>query len=237
MQMEPLNFVTDSTVVVGKFLLNISPDSITDALVTLQPPNHPNLIMDYPILEAHNFIYDAPTKTTISSFVSKNILGDYSALQGGLVFTSKMTDSLAYTHEFYLMNYTDSSQTASLISLNPPPKGWNYALWAIDSAFTPHQNFLYGLFSSGSGHDSDSVNDYYPFPGGWKQQQMNIGSGSIIVTLEPQFYGDSLKFKSPSPFTLLSFNRIHLIEKNKNYPMVNVSAQGIPNGEIIFYKY
>jgi hypothetical protein len=237
MQLDQLNFALDSTIVVGKFFVNTSPDTITNALVTIQPPNQPAYTFDYPILEADHFNYDASRKTTISQLSSKNILGDYSALQGGLVFTSKMADTLAYTREFYLMNYTNSSQTPSLDSLPAPPKGWDYAVWAIDTAFTPHQAFLYGIFTSAYGHDKDSANDYYPYPGGAKSQQMNITGGSIIVTLEPRFYGDNLKFMGPSPFTLLNFNRIQFIKKNKNYPMTNISSEGIPNGEIIFYKY
>jgi hypothetical protein len=227
----------DTTYISKEFSSDIAIDSITAVQVTLQPSNVSVPILDFPVLEGHSFSYDSAHKTTVSPLISKKTLGDFSAMQGGLVFTSTKPDSLAYTHEFYLMNYTASLQTPSLLSLPVPPNGWKYGLWAIDSAFTPHEFFFYGLFTNPSGHDSDSTNDYYPFPGGWKPQQMNFGNGSIIVTLEPLLYGDSLKYKGPSPFTLLNFNRILFIEKNRNYPMTNISAQGVPNGYILFRHY
>jgi len=232
-----MKIVNGLVVIVGKFNYPTSLDSITNALVTIQPPNISNSTLNFPVLEGHNFLYDSAHKLTNSLFISKNTLGDFSALQGGLVFTSTKPDSLAYTHEFYLMNFMDSIPKPSLTSLPAPPVGWKYGLWAQDSNFTPHEFFLYGLFSSAQGRDSDSANAYYPFPGGWKPQQMNFGSGSIIVTLEPQFYGDSLKYKGPSPFTLLSFNRIRFINENENYPMTNISASAIPTGSIEFQQY
>jgi hypothetical protein len=225
----------DSSVAVGKIASDLRIDSIVGALLTIaQPGVLPNT--NYPILESHHFSLDSAHKVAISAFDSKNLLGNYSSLEGSLVFTSTLPDTLAYTHEFYLMNFTDSTKSASLLSLNAPPNGWEYGLWAEDLSFTPHQYFFYGLFLNPKGHDSDSLNDHYLFPGGWKPQQMNYGSGSIIVTLEPLFYGDSLKYKGPSPFTLLQFNRIRFIEKNKNYPMDNVS-DGLPSGTIMFKRY
>lgn len=210
-------------------------DSIKGALITLErdsTPAKPGI----PLLQSLTLTIDSTKKKLAGTFDSKQFLGDYSALEGGLVFTSTLPDSSAYTHEFYLMNLLGTSHIPSLLSLNAPPPGWDYGLWAADTNFTPHEFFFYGLFSSPNGHDNDSANDFYPFPGGWKPQRMDMPGGSIMVTLEPRFYGDSLKYKGPSSFTLLNFDRIRFIEKDKNYPMTNVSGDGIPSGNILFHR-
>jgi hypothetical protein len=224
---------TDSVAIIGQFASDLPLDSLTDALITIQAPNVP-VTQSYPLIESHGFIISADKRTATAGFDSKNILGDFSSLQASLVFTSPLADTLAYNHEFYLMNYAD--KTPALQSLPLPPDGWKYGLWVEDSAFTPHEYFFYGLFSAPAGHDSDSANDHYAFPGGWKPQKMNASNGSIFVTLEPLFYGDSLKYVGPSSFTLLRFDRIPFINKNQNYPMITIAAGAIPNGLIIFRK-
>ena len=224
----------DTAIMVGT-LKNTIIENIYRVLVTIEQTSNP-LIPGLPLLEAHDFNVDTNKKMSSAALTHSQVIGDYSGLQGSLVFTSKSSDSLAYTHEFYLMNFSGGFSTASLVSLNTPPSGWKYGLWAEDTNFSPHEYFFYGLFSTAFGHDDDSTNDSYPFPGGWKPQQMNMAGGSIIVTLEPLLYGDSLKHKGPSPFTLLNFNRMRFIEKNKNYLMDNVSPHGLPSGTIIFRK-
>jgi len=206
-------------------------DSFVAARVTIESSNGTPGV---PLVETHTIQLAADGKSLTASFDSKNILGSFSSLQGSIVFTSPLADTLAYTHEFYLMNYKD--KTPALQSLPLPSTGWKYGLWVEDSAFTPHEYFFYGLFSSPFGHDSDSANDRYGFPGGWKPQQMNVGNGSIFVTLEPLFYGDSLKYKGPSAFTLLRFDRLRFINKNQNYPMINIAAYNIPNGTLVLRK-
>lgn len=224
----------DTAIMVGT-IKNISIENIYGVLVTIERTSNP-ATPGFSFLQANDFEVDPIKRTSRAALNHSQTLGDYSALQGSLVFTSKSSDSLSYTHEFYLMNYAGGIQTPSLMSLTAPPTGWDYGLWAEDTNFTPHEYFFYGFFSKSIGHDSDSSKDSYFFPGGWKPQQMNMPGGSIIVTLEPQLYGDSLKFKGPSPFTVLSFNRIRFIDKDHNYPMNNVSANGLPSGAIIFRK-
>ncbi len=226
----------DSATMVGKFTFTKSLDSLQDALITLEQTANP-MFPGMQLAVAGTHFLDTTKKYLTIALDSKPVLGDFSSLQGGLVFTSTSSDSLAYNHEFYLMNLQGVNKTPSIQSLPLPPQGWEYGLWATDNNFTPHENFFYGLFSTPIGHDSDSTNDFYPFPGGWKPQQMNLPTGNIIVTLEPLFYGDQLKYKGASPFTLLQFNRIRFIDKDKNYPMTNVSGRGIPSGVITFRKY
>ena len=225
----------DSAIMFGKFTMVDSLDNINDALITLEKSSTPSSI-GLPIARCGMLSIDSSKKHLSSTIDANQFLRDYSSLQGGLVFTSTSTDSLAYTHEFYLMNLQGIKQTPSLLSLNQPPKGWKYGLWAEDLHFTPHEYFFYGLFSSPDGHDTDSTKDFYPFPGGWKPQRMDMSSGSIIVTLEPLFYGDSVKFIGLSPFTLLQFNRIRFISKDKNYPMINVALHNIPGGGTITFR-
>jgi len=226
----------DSTMMVGKFLLNRSLDSIRDVLVTVEQSNTPQ--KPGLVLCKENFRnLDSSKKLLTFSLESKSVLGDFYPLLGNIVFTSKSSDPLAYTHEFYLMNFSVSDYKPSLQSLPATPQGWEYGLWVADTNFTPHEYFFYGLFSTPTGHDSDSTNDFFSFPGGSKPQQMNMPSGNIIVTLEPLLYGDQLKYHGPSPFTLLQFNRIRDIQKDSNYQMTNVSEHGVPSGSITFRRY
>jgi len=228
-------YPNDSVVLDGKFSCSKPIDSLKDVLLTLErtdKPQSPGLL----VAQNGVFLFDS-TKTHLSTSLSaKPVLGDFSSLRGSLIFTSPLPDTTAYTHELYLMNFQGSQQIPSLLSLNILPAGWKYGLWAVDTNFTPHQSFFYGLFSNPEGHDSDSTNDHYPYPGGWKPQRMDIKGGSIIVTIEPEFYGDLLKFKDPSPFVLLEFKRIRNIARDNIYPMKNVSSTAIPSGTITFRK-
>jgi hypothetical protein len=78
------------------------------------------------------------------------------------------------------------------------------------------------------------MHDFYPYPGGAKVQSMNVPSGNIVVTLEPEFYGDSLRFNGSSPFWLLKFDRIGNLVRNKPYEMTNVSENYIPQASVSF---
>jgi hypothetical protein len=227
---------SDTATFYGKFSIVGPLDNVQNVLITLEQTSNPS-VTGLPLVQSSFFLTDTSKKKSVATFDSKHFLGDFSALQGGLVFTSLSTDSLAYRHEFYLMNYRSPSNKPSLLSLPLPPSGWKYGLWAVDSNFTPHQNFFYGLFSTPAGHDSDSANDSFPFPGGSKPQRMDMSSGSIIVTLEPEFYANQLKYKGCSPFTLLRFDRTLYTRKNKNYPMVNVASSGLPGGWIMLSTY
>ena len=228
-------FPDDSVSIVGKFFAGQPLDSLNDVLISLEHTSAPSA-PELPIAGSGTLVLDSAKSNLTGMLDSRYYISDYSSLHGGLVFTSPLPDSTAYTHEFYLMNIQGSSQSPSLLSLSVPQEGWKYGLWAFDLNFTPHQYFLYGLFSAPQGYDSDSANDHYPFPGGWKPQQMNVPSGSIVVTLEPEIYGDSLKFKGPSSFKLLQFDRFKFIEKDKNYPMTNVSSHSLPGGTILFRR-
>ncbi len=206
-------------------------DSISDAMITIE--NTPTATTPGLVLMSGKLSGDSTIKT---SNLSASPLGDFSGLGGSLVFTTQLSDTTAYKHEFYLSSYDGATFRSSLSQLPLAPTGWKYGLWAVDSNFTPDQLIFYGLFSDSVGHDSDSANDNLPFPGGDKLQPMNIPTGSIIVSLEPDFYGNDVKLKGPSPFPLLSFQRSKYIQRNVNYPMTNVSGTGIPSAIIRIIK-
>ncbi|MEP7235397.1 MAG: hypothetical protein ABI778_08890 [Ignavibacteriota bacterium] len=225
----------DSVIFNGYFYCKESLDRVQGVMITLErttKPTFPGVI----IARSDSVIFDSAAKESYAVLDATNYLGDYSTLAGSLDFTSPLPDTTSYRHEFYLMDQVGQIRSPSLVGLNSPPTGWRYSLWAIDSNFTPHQYFHFGSFTSAEGHDNDSLNDNYAFPGGWKPQAMNIPSGYILVTLEPELYGDSLKFKGPSAFSLLSFKRIYDIVADKNYVMTNVSRNTIPKGMITFTK-
>ena len=163
-------------------------------------------------------------------------LGNFAALDGSLVFTTQSADTTAFVKEFYLAKSDSSKYSTSLQSLPVPASGWKYAIWAVDSNFTPPQYIYYGQFVLPTGHDSDSSKDALAFPGGFNNAPMNIGSGSIIVTLEPDWYGNAVRFKGPSPFSLLVFDRTRFLLRNHNYPMTNVSDITVPGGYILMKR-
>ena len=206
-------------------------DNISDAMITIE--NTPLAVMPGLVLMSGKLNGDSIKKT---STLSANALGNFSSLAASLVFTTQSSDTTAYRHEFYLCSYDGTTFVSSLSHLPLAPSGWKYGLWAVDSNFTPDQLIFYGLFSDSIGHDSDSANDNLLFPGGDKLQPMNIPTGSIIVTLEPDFYGNDVKLKGPSPFPLLSFKRSKYIQRNINYPMTSVAASGVPSAIIRIIK-
>lgn len=219
--------IRDSTVIFGRFFPKFHPDSITEAMVTIEftkQPATPGL----PFL-----------KTTVENGVGKLSmahLGDFSKATGGITFTSKSPDPEAYKKEFYLMNLNNGSPLSSVTMLPQLSGGWRYGLWAADYEFFPYHEFLYGLFDNPIGHDSDSEGDAYPFPGGAKQQPMNVPTGRIIVTLEPPLYGDSLRYKGAELLYILQINRFVQIERDRLYTMANVTNEWLPSGPIIFTR-
>jgi hypothetical protein len=172
-----------------------------------------------------------------TAYMTMKHLGDLSMMTGGLTFTSPSdSDAAAYQREFYLLRFDGSTATSSLTNLPTLPDGWRYGLWAADYEFFPYHEFLYGLFNAATGHDNDSMTDAYPFPGGAKKQPMNIGTGRIVVTLEPPLYGDSLRYKGAELLTLLQFDRIVNIERDRFYQMSNVSGGWLPSGRLTFRR-
>ncbi len=205
--------------------------NISDAMITIE--NNPTPIVPGLVLMSGQLSGDDSKKT---SNLSATPLGDFSELNGSVVYTTQSSDTTAYKHEFYLSSYNGSTFVPSLSRLPFAPSGWKYGVWAVDSNFTPDQLIFYGLFSDSLGHDSDSTNDHLLFPGGDKLQPMDVSTGSIIVTLEPDFYGNNVKLKGPSPFPLLSLKRSKYIQRNINYPMTRVTATGIPSAIIRIIK-
>jgi hypothetical protein len=220
--------VLDSTSIYGRFFSPIHPDSIYEAIVTIEltkKPSAPGIAL----LRA-NVLRD-------TGFLTMAHLGNFSKATGGLTFTSKsLTDPEAYKREFYLINLNNGTPQSSIAMLPQLNSGWRYGLWAADYEFFPYHEFLYGLFDDPVGYDSDSAGDAYPFPGGAKKQRMDVPTGRIIVTLEPPLYGDSLRYHGAELLYILQLNRFEQIERDKFYPMGNVSGGWLPFGRITFIK-
>jgi len=219
--------VRDSTAIFGRFFSSIHPDSIYEAMVTLE-------LTKRPLSPGITFLWTTVKRDT--GFLSMNHLGDFSKASGGLTFTSKSSDPDAYKREFYLIRLDNGTPQSSVTSLPQLHSGWRYGLWAADYEFFPYHEFLYGLFDHPVGHDSDSIGDAYPFPGGAKKQPLDVQTGRIIVTLEPPLYGDSLRYKGAELLYVLQMNRFEQIERDKFYTMANVSGGWLPSGRITFLK-
>ncbi len=222
----------DSVIVLIHPKLSRQVDSLQEILISLEQTSTP----EQPGLTLWQETVSIVAAKTASAVLDPSPLGNFSPLSSSLVFTSASSDSTRYKKEFYLTTFDAGKYNSSLSALPVPPTGWKYGLWSVDSNFTPIQSSFYGLFTSAAGNDSytynDTLKDNLPYPGGAALAPMDRPSGSIIVTLEPDWYGNDVRKHGPSPFSLLHFDRFQFIQPNVNYPMTNVSKYGIPSGRI-----
>lgn len=218
----------DSFVIFGRNKSAPHPDSIYEAMITIELTKHPQQPSDIVLLKG--------SVTRDTGYLTMNHLGDFSKASGGLTFTSQSPDTSAFRKEFYLLRFAGPAIAPALANFPVLPAGWRYGLWAVDYEFFPYHEFLYGLFDTPSGHDNDSAGDAYAYPGGAKKQPMDVKSGQIIVTLEPPLYGDSLRYHGAELLHILQFNRTSNIEPDRFYPMANVASEWLPSGRIVFTK-
>jgi hypothetical protein len=227
----------DSSLYYGKFDVKYSIDSLKEVLLTIErtkKPTTPGVVVLRGTVEKR---FDSVLGKDSIYSVLENISFDSMLYTSGmLTFTSKSPDPEAYTKEFYFLRFAGPTFVPSIESLPLPPTGWNYATWTYDNDFFPAHQFLYGLFNTATGHDSDSANDAYEFPGGAKSQPQDVGTGLIIVTLEPQLYGDSLRYAGPSPIRILQFERRRVIIPDQAYTMDNAAIYSLPTMSISFKK-
>jgi hypothetical protein len=227
----------DSSQYFGRFEVKNSIDSLKEVLLTIERtknPSAPGLVMMSGIVERQ--FNSVLGKDSIYSVLGSTSFDSMLNTSGMLTFTSKSTDPEAYKKEFYFLRFAGPTFIPSIESLPYPPDGWKYATWAYDKDFFPSHQFLYGLFDAARGHDSDSVNDAYEFPGGAKPQSQEVASGLIMVTLEQSFYGDSLRFVGPAPYRILQFERRRYITPDQPYTMSNVAGFSLPIMSISFTK-
>jgi desulfoferrodoxin (superoxide reductase-like protein) len=156
-------------------------------------------------------------------------VGDLTLVKGIATFSTKSADTTRAFHEFYLMQLQNGTPVASLQNLPKPATGWHYAVWVADSSFIPNHLFYYGAFLNPTGHDSDSVNDTYAFPGGFEPPLLAGSNGEIELTIEPDFSLSSLKKIGPSPFPFLVGGIPKYLYANESVQMLNVAATGIPS--------
>jgi hypothetical protein len=217
----------DTTYIFGRFYSASHPDSIFEAMVTIERTKKP-------AFPGVPFLWSRVERDT--GYLSMNHLGDFSKAAAGLTFTSKSSTPDAYKREFYLMRFNNDTPQSSVAFLPRLHSGWRYGLWVVDYEFFPFHEFLYGLFDEPVGHDSDSAGDAYPYPGGAKKQPLDVATGKIVVTLEPPLYGDSLRYKGAERLYILEMDRFEQIEPNTFYTMENVFDQWRPSGRIVFIK-
>lgn len=156
-------------------------------------------------------------------------------ISGKAIFTTTSSDTSQAKHEFYLAKKQGSDLVASLQNLPTTSPEWRYALWVIDSNFYPVHRFFFGTFTNGNGHDSDSANDHYPFPGGYTGAAINSAGNQILVTLEPTFDLVHLQKFGPSPFTVLKTRLMQFISYNQENDLTNVTSTGIPSATLTYY--
>ncbi len=227
----------DSSQYFGKFDVKYSIDSLKEVLLTIEQtkkPVTPGLVVLRGTIEKQ--FNSVLGKDSIYSVLGNASFDSMLNTSGMLTFTSKSPDPEAYTKEFYFLRFAGPTFVPSIESLPLPPLGWNYATWAYDNDFFPPHQFLYGLFDSARGHDTDSTNDAYEFPGGAKPQPQDVGSGLIMVTLEPRFYSNNLRSVGPSPFRVLQFERRKFIVADQPYALTNAAGFSLPRMSISFKK-
>jgi hypothetical protein len=227
----------DSLVQTGTLSRVFTPDTFISVVVTIErtsKPLTPGIILLSGIIRSDKKQTDG--KDSIYALLSVPFLDPLTKTSGGVTFTSTSSDTTSYLREFYLLKFRSGEPEASLQDLPTPTPGWIYGLWVYDDNFFPPHQFLYGTFRTPIGHDTDSTDDAYPFPGGIKKQQLNIGSGVIRVTYEPDLYGDSLRYIGISPFGIIEVARKQFIDRNKYYEMVNIADMSFPYGAVSFKR-
>lgn len=225
----------DSAQYFGKFEVKHSLDSLKEILLTIEQTKKPitpgQVVLRGDIERMYNPLLK---KDSIFSNLFNSTFDSMTSTTGMLTFTSTSSDPDAYKKEFYFLRFAGPTYLPSIESLPKPPTGWDYAVWTYDVSFNPAHQFLYGLFTDAFGHDSDSTGDAYGFPGGTKQQRQDVGSGVIIITLEPKLYGENLRFAGPSPYRILQFERRRFIIKDQQYPVMNIAEYSFPVMSISF---
>jgi len=155
-------------------------------------------------------------------------VADLRFTSGSATFVTASSDTTRVFHEFYLMNLTQANPTASLSNLPNLGFGWHYSVWVTDSSFSPYHLFWYGAFQHPAGHDSDSTNDTFPFPGGFEPPSLLNSRGKIEVTVEPDFQLVGLRPKGPSTFPILEAAVPPKIYMREVVPLTNVVLRGLP---------
>lgn len=227
----------DSSQYFGKFDVKYSIDSLREVLLTIErtkTPITPGLVVLHGVVERE--YNDVMKGDSIYSVLKNASFDSMLNTSGMLTFASPSSDSLAYTKEFYFMRPAGPAYAPSIQSLPYPPTGWRYATWVYDTDFFPPHQFFYGYFDTSLGHDSDSANDSYAFPGGAKSQPQNVASGLIMATLEPMFYGDSIRLVGPSPFRILQYERSRFIVPDNAYQMQSEGQYSLPTMSISFKR-
>ncbi len=151
---------------------------------------------------------------------------------GSATFVTASSDTTRVFHEFYLMDLKQPTPIASLNNLPNLGFGWHYAVWVTDSSFSPFHLFYYGAFLHPAGHDSDSANDSFPFPGGYEPPSLVNSRGKIEVTVEPDFQLPGLKARGPSTFPILEAPIPSKIFMKEVVPLTNVVARGLPGARL-----
>lgn len=216
----------------GYFILHGSLDSISAVQLTLDPLSGPRVPTSHIATGTLSGGRDS-VRGVMAAAASFSAFGATSA---DVIFVSSTSDTNRAQHEFYLADQGTGGLTASLQSLPLPPIDWIYALWVTDSNFYPRHKFLYGTFASASGHDSDSLNDAYPFPGGFRTNDLDVPGGNILITLEPKFSLSSLRTSGPSGVNILSLPLPRFITNGETLAMKNVAATTVPTVAIIIKR-
>ncbi len=163
---------------------------------------------------------------------AEGAVADLRFVTGLATFATKSPDSSRVHHEFYLADLSQPVPTSSLSNLPNLGANWHYAVWVTDSVFSPAHLFYYGAFLHPTGHDSDSTNDSFAFPGGYEPPTLDRSYGKIEVTVEPDFHLADVKRRGPSPFPILEGSLPLKIYSNTVVPLQNVVRRGLPGARL-----
>src|SRR6266404_9331313 len=161
---------------------SLGADSIDSILLSIEPMTVP-LVPSSPLVSGPADAHANP----VAAMTTDNTIEDFSGVTGSVLFTTTSLDTSRAKSEFYLMQLINGVPAASLTNLPPPPTGWTYGLWVLDSNFYPMHRFFYGTFTSAFGHDSDPTTDAFPYPGGFKPAALTDAGARLEITLEPTF--------------------------------------------------
>jgi hypothetical protein len=218
----------DSLVLTGKTNLKDSLLPYDEALISLEPDTSVTKPGSVLMLGAANGagIFDMDPAT-------EGAVADLRFTTASATFGTRSADTTRSHHEFYLADLSGSTPISTLANLPNIGFGWHYAIWVTDSFYSPLHLFYYGAFLHPNGHDSDSTNDSFAFPGGFEPPSLDNTHAKIEITVEPDFHLANVKALGPSPFPILEGAIPINVYSRLVVSLTNVVSRGLPKARLI----
>jgi hypothetical protein len=220
--------IGDSMDFSGSITIPESPDSISEAYVSMEPPVIP--ASPSSILMAGEF--NGSNGSSVLTSTSAGGVGNFSQAQATATFTTKSSNTTLAENEFFLMRFVNGVPEPSCMNLPVSPKGWSYGLWVVDTNYDPQHRFFYGAFTNSDSSDTHPTSTDYPFPGGFNYAPLNDPGAQLEITLEPSFAVAGNNPAGPSPVVILWGQLFSYLNLNDTLVLQNSWQTSVPSGTL-----